>query len=178
MLNDLQSLKTWAERSRENANALAEKYGYNENVVSETKGIDWAFSQTIQMLDLLIDKYSNSEPQPQLRQTDVSSSADVEQFWRGIICNEDGTIDEKKVMAELKDFSYIIDQLPKVYCHITNNTLSKHMYPAETVIAVADDSYRTTYLQVFKDALEDMVSSGVISSKTCKKIVDVIEDYV
>lgn len=105
-------------------------------------------------------------------------SADVEQFWRGIICNEDGTIDEKKVMAELSDFSFIINQLPKVYCHITNNTLSKHMYPAETVIAVADDSYRTTYLQVFKDALGDMEKGGVISRKTRLKIVHCIEDYV
>jgi hypothetical protein len=115
---------------------------------------------------------------PNGQQPDVSGSADVEQFWRGIICNEDGTIDEKKVMAELKDFSFIIDQLPKVYCHITNNTLSKHMYRAETVIAVADDSYRTTCFQAFKDALADMEAGGVISRKTRLKVINNLEDYM
>lgn len=97
MLNDLQSLKTWAERSRGNANALAEKYGYNENVVSETKGIDWAFYQTIQMLDLLIKKYSNSEPSATIAANPMLGGAKPEQFCtcskgKGLDTDADGVL--------------------------------------------------------------------------------------
>ena len=63
---------------------------------------------------------------------------EIREFWSDIIY-KDGKIDEEQVMKELADFSYILDQLPKVYVHITGGLLSKAMYKAEDVISCADD---------------------------------------
>lgn len=66
-------------------------------------------------------------------------------FWKGIVCNPDGSINIEQVKKELSDFSFVLSQVPKVYCHITGSLLSKVMYQAETVIAKADEYYEQAY---------------------------------
>ena len=66
-------------------------------------------------------------------------------FWKGIVCNPDGSINIEQVKKELADFSFVLSQVPKVYCHITGSLLSKVMYQAETVIAKADEYYEQAY---------------------------------
>lgn len=78
-----------------------------------------------------------------------------ESFWKGIVCNPDGSINQEKVKKELYDFSYIMDQVPKVYCHITGDILSKLMYPAETVISVADEHFQKVLEREMKEAAEE-----------------------
>jgi hypothetical protein len=62
-------------------------------------------------------------------------------------------------MEELKknlyDFSFIMEQVPKVYCNITGSKLSKIMYPAETVISVADDYFNERLEEAVKEELEE-----------------------
>lgn len=57
-----------------------------------------------------------------------------EEFWKDIVCNEDGSINIEQVKKELCDYNFILEQVPKVYCHITNGLLSKPTYAADTVI--------------------------------------------
>ena len=68
-----------------------------------------------------------------------------EEFWKPIICNEDGSINMEQLKKELADFSFIMEQVSKVYCHITDYRLSKVNYRAETVIAAADRRYEEFY---------------------------------
>jgi hypothetical protein len=74
-----------------------------------------------------------------------------ESFWKGIICNVDGTINMQELKNNLYDLSYVLEQVPKVYCHITGNKMSKVMYASETVISVADDYFQ----QKLDEAIED-----------------------
>lgn len=76
-----------------------------------------------------------------------------ESFWKPIVTNEDGTINIEQVKKELADFSFIMEQVPKVYCHITGSRMSKVMYHADTVISVADD--------YFNEQLEEAVKVEV-----------------
>jgi hypothetical protein len=64
---------------------------------------------------------------------------DWEEFWKGICTNPDGSINLDQIKRELSDFRHAIEEVPKVYCHITNNRLSKIVYDASQVIAVAED---------------------------------------
>jgi hypothetical protein len=68
-----------------------------------------------------------------------------EEFWKPIICNEDGSINMEQLKKELADFSFVMREVPKVYCHITGNRLSKVNYRAETVIAEADQHYEDMF---------------------------------
>lgn len=74
-----------------------------------------------------------------------------ESFWKPIVTNEDGTINIKQIKKELHDFSFIMEQVPRVYCHITGNRMSKVMYHADTVISVADDYFQEQLDEAVKD---------------------------
>ena len=45
----------------------------------------------------------------------------------------------KNVGYDLEAIEHMVEEVPKVYCHITNGELSKCNYHASTVIAVSDD---------------------------------------
>jgi len=73
-------------------------------------------------------------------------------FWKSIIY-KNGKLDEDQVLKELFDYYFVMQQVPKVYYHITNGLLSKLMYTAETVTAVADDYLNKDY--VHKDDVKE-----------------------
>lgn len=62
-------------------------------------------------------------------------------FWKEIILNEDGTVNLEQVKKELFDFSFMLEQVPKVYYEITGGFLSKPNYYAVDVINKADEYY-------------------------------------
>lgn len=70
---------------------------------------------------------------------------DVEQvyedFWQEIICDSDGNIDVEQVKKELCDYYIMLQEVPKVYCEITDGMLSKPLYDAETVLSFFRDRY-------------------------------------
>lgn len=76
------------------------------------------------------------------------------EFWRGVFSDADceGTTREK-IERELHDYYFIMDQVPKVYMHVTGNLLSKCNYYADSVIAAADD-YTT---RLVDDAVQDAI---------------------
>jgi hypothetical protein len=76
-------------------------------------------------------------------------------FWKDIVCNKDGSINIKQVKKELYDFHFVMQEVPKVYSHITNGRLSKILYPAETVITEVDDIINQEY--IMKDDLRDLL---------------------
>jgi methionyl-tRNA formyltransferase len=66
-------------------------------------------------------------------------------FWEPIVTKEDGSLDVEQVKKELHDFYIAMQEVPKVYCHITGNRLSKILYEASVVISAADERYEDFY---------------------------------
>lgn len=63
------------------------------------------------------------------------------EFWAPIVC-PDGVWDHDAVKAELHDYAVLLESVPKVYCHITHNRISKPNTIAAAVIAEHDDVCR------------------------------------
>jgi hypothetical protein len=82
---------------------------------------------------------------------------DWSEFWQDIVCDPNGEINKEQLKKELSDYSMILEEVPKVYCALTNDTLSKPHYLAETVIAVASDIQNAEYEDRFKDDVEESV---------------------
>jgi len=59
-------------------------------------------------------------------------------FWAPIIFKR-GKLDLNQVRKELADFYFVMHQVPKVYCAVTGDLLSKVNYPADVVIEAFED---------------------------------------
>lgn len=68
-------------------------------------------------------------------------------FWKPIVCLESGEIDIEQIKKELCDFYIAIQEVPRVYCHITNDTLSKINYPSSVVISKFEETQEENYRQ-------------------------------
>ena len=72
----------------------------------------------------------------------MTSKSTVEEvwkaFWEPILIKKDGSINIKQLKKELYDFSFVMEQASKVYCHITDGRISKVTTYATVVIAIAD----------------------------------------
>jgi hypothetical protein len=77
------------------------------------------------------------------------------EFWKPIVCKEDGTVNVDQLKKELADFYFIMTEAPKVYYHVTGGKLSKPMYPADTVCAEADEYYEEHWREVFADTWQE-----------------------
>jgi len=77
------------------------------------------------------------------------------EYWKDII-EKDGEVDMNQLKKELFDYSNLMDNASKVYCHITNGMMSKVNYAADTVIAEADQAESDRTAEAIKDELEDL----------------------
>ena len=96
---------------------------------------------------------------------------DVEEeweFWKDIVCNEDGTINVEQLKKELCDFSLMIGEVPKVYSAVTGGMLSKPHYYADTVISVFNERYGEK-----ADAVDYLVDDWGLVTAEC----ETNEDY-
>lgn len=87
---------------------------------------------------------------------DAEIESNFENFWKAIIMNEDGSVNLEQVKKELFDFSFVMEQVPKVYCAITNDTLSKINYPAEVVISKYEECLNEAIQEAVQQYREDM----------------------
>jgi hypothetical protein len=91
---------------------------------------------------------------------------DGDEFWSKVVYPDGMTAEH--VRAELADFNFIIEQLPKVYCHITGDRLSKHMYSADTVIRVAEDHMQ----ELIERAIDERRDQGEDLIVTLEAIIE------
>ena len=63
------------------------------------------------------------------------------EFWKTIICSEDGTINVDQLKLELRDYSLMLGEVPYVYSDVTGGMLSKPHYYADSVIKKGTDIY-------------------------------------
>lgn len=99
-------------------------------------------------------------------------------FWEEILMKPDGTINLEQLKKELEDFSFIIHEVPKVYLHVTGDTLSKPNYHADGVISCADEHYRNHYTKCVQEMVNDMVKYGEISLSVKNLIENNMDRYL
>lgn len=93
-----------------------------------------------------------------------------EEFWKDIVCNKDGSINVEQVKKELCDYNFMLEQVPKVYSHITNGLLGKPNYKAETVINEFESCQNVLIdKEMAKDDLLQMLD-GEITEESKKEI--------
>jgi len=74
-------------------------------------------------------------------------------FWKDIIYNKDGSLNEEQILKELSDFRYIMKQVPIVYEEVAG--LTKLMYPAKTIIQEFES--RNLDKEITKSDIRDMI---------------------
>lgn len=74
--------------------------------------------------------------------------------WKKIIYKND-KIDEEQVMKELEDYSFLLEEVPKIYCEITKGLLSKLNYKAEIVLREFNDKFSDN--DITKSDVSDMI---------------------
>ena len=83
---------------------------------------------------------------------------DWDNHWKEIICDAEGNINIEQLKKELSDFSICLEEVPKVYCAFTRDTLSYVTYPADTVITLAQDIQNEEYEERKKEDNESLIS--------------------
>lgn len=96
---------------------------------------------------------------------------DWNEFWKGICENENGDVDILQVKKELSDYRFILNQVPKIYKHITGGLLSKPMYDAQTIITKADDYYQELYKNFYKEDINNILNDDSLGSEEKLKFI-------
>jgi hypothetical protein len=73
-----------------------------------------------------------------------------EEFWKPICTHPNGSINLEQIKKELADYSFLLEQVPKVYEEVSG--LSKVNYKAEDVIK----AYRDKTQIIINDILDEM----------------------
>lgn len=77
--------------------------------------------------------------------TDAEIEAIWWEFWLPLVSAEDGTVDMMRVKRELANYRMILEEVPKVYMHVSGNQFSKPNTAAMYVTEAADEHYRKLY---------------------------------
>lgn len=99
----------------------------------------------------------------------MSNAGESNKFWKGVIYDKNGKLDEKQVLKELADFYFIMQEVPEVYCRITGNQMSKLMYKADDVITLFEQ-YNLNK-EITQDDVMDMI-------KNCTDLEELKEELI
>lgn len=76
-------------------------------------------------------------------------------FWAQL--GFETTVDDAAVKRELTDYHFLLDQLPRIYMHVTGGRLSKTNYLAETIIYAHDDHVSSLVREELADAMVEVL---------------------
>jgi len=92
------------------------------------------------------------------------SDADVEKVWRDFwapLLEKDGAVDIEAVKRELFDYANLLDEVPRVYMHVSGGMISKPNTHASAVISVADDNESERWDEREKEVLADRMTDVI-----------------
>lgn len=72
---------------------------------------------------------------------DKDYKEEYENFWKGIVENEDGTLNKDQIMRELSDYSMVMHNCAMAYCTMTNQRISKQNTKFSEVESIFSDLY-------------------------------------
>jgi len=83
------------------------------------------------------------------------------EFWKELVVDKDGKLDLDQVKKELFDFSVVMENVPKVYCEVTGDTVSKIMTDPGDVIRAFHDHVA----DLCKEAVQDFKEENELNVK-------------
>lgn len=101
----------------------------------------------------LVPRVGGMQEQDEL--TRLRSEKAAGDFWRGVFDGITDKTEREKIEAELHDFRFMMQQVPKVYGSITGGLLSKRNYYAESVISAAEDYTQQLIDEAIEEAKEE-----------------------
>lgn len=72
---------------------------------------------------------------------DKDYKENYEEFWKGIIENEDGSINKDQLMRELADYSMVMHNCAMAYSTMTNQIISKQNTKFSAVESIFQEKY-------------------------------------
>lgn len=78
-----------------------------------------------------------------------------EKFWRDLVTNPDGTLNEDQVKRELHDYANMMKEVSEVYDHVTGGRISKPNTLAFEVISEADEHMQFWIDEAARDEYAD-----------------------
>lgn len=81
----------------------------------------------------------------------MASDKESDEFWDNVFSEKDYPFNKENAYKELKDYYFVLNEIPKIYMEITGGTLSKTTYFAKSVIEAYNDSIDRYY-----DKIDDL----------------------
>lgn len=75
-----------------------------------------------------------------------------EEFWLRLVTDEDGALSKEKVLAELHDYSVLLDIVPKIYDEVTGGHSSQAVHGAEVVCPLVKAASRGAWTRRWKSS--------------------------
>jgi len=150
-------------------------FGFNvecENVFLSTIDCDIERECPIKRLEQenkeLKDKITALEDKLQLR---MASDKESDEFWDEIFSAENYPFNKENAYKELKDYYFVLEQIPKIYLEITGGTLSKTTYFASSVIQAYNDA-----LERYYDKIDDLEYNNNAYRSALEEIKNVLKE--
>lgn len=83
------------------------------------------------------------------------------EFWKGIIENKDGVVNIDQVKRELSDYYFMLNEVPKVYCEVTNDNISKPNTYAYEVLNIFRREFIRPSDIFYGEDLEDIIDDDI-----------------
>jgi len=104
-----------------------------------------------------------------MNESDKTPEQVYDEFWKEII-EPNGVVDMAAVKKELYDYAFVLDQVPKVYMHVTGGAMSKPNYYAGDVIREADDHATEVYEDNVADEIECYLGRKITLAAALKEL--------
>ncbi|WP_219192541.1 hypothetical protein [Bacillus paralicheniformis] len=91
-----------------------------------------------------------------------------ESFWKGIVENEDGTLNTEQVKKELFDYQALLENASQVYSGFTQ--YSKPLTDSQFIIDEINEKYIRKGLLL--EDIKEMSAEGVISVKEIEELLN------
>jgi hypothetical protein len=75
-------------------------------------------------------------------------------FWAEVCSDENGEVDFEQIKKELCDYSVLLDNVPKIFSHVTGNTVSKPFTDPSAVMMMHDEALQQTVDYAIEDEKE------------------------
>jgi hypothetical protein len=76
---------------------------------------------------------------------------EFEEVWKPLLCDGRGRLVRDRVIKKLYDYSFMLDQVPRVYMEVTGGRLSKPNHFASTIISEANDYQNEVWEETLAD---------------------------
>lgn len=97
---------------------------------------------------------------------------EYEDFWKGIVENEDGTLNKDQVMRELSDYSMVMDNCARAYCLMTHKRISKQ----NTMFFEVENIFNELFIDKELCA-DDLINTVITKDMTYDEIIKAIREY-